>query len=213
MLVLAAALVGLANWRVISGNADRLFTDLNRVPACDVALVLGTSARTLDGQRNLHFESRMDAAAQLYKAGKVKHLLVSGDNRTHYYNEPTMMRAALRARGVPASAITLDFAGFRTLDSVIRAREVFGLRRCIIVTQRYHNTRALEIARARGLEAWGWCAPQVEFARSFRTEVREVFARVLTILDLYFWQRQPHFLGKPEPIQVAVKVAAGLADL
>lgn len=195
--------VTLANWQIVRRNSGRLVAEIAQLPACDVALVLGANARLSDGRQNLHFENRMDAAALLYRSGRVKHLLVSGDNHARSYDEPTMMRNALRVRGVPDTAITSDYAGFRTLDSVVRAQEVFGLRRCIIVTQRYHNTRALEIAHAHGLEAWGWCAADVQFVHSLRTELREVLARSLTLLDLYVWHRQPRFLGKPEPIRVA----------
>jgi SanA protein len=191
------------NRYIVASNRDRLFTDLEKVPAADVALVLGTSPRLQNGGQNKHFAGRMDAAAALYRAGKVRHLLVSGDNRNASYNEPVMMKQALVARGVPAKAITYDFAGFRTLDSVIRAKEVFRLERCLIVTQRYHNTRALEIARATGLEAYGFSPPDVDFANSFSTECREVLARVGTVLDLYVLDRAPHFLGKAEPITLA----------
>lgn len=199
------ALLGMigSNWLLVSRNADRIVTDLARLPQCDVALVLGANPKLASGRANPHFENRMDAAAQLYATGRVKHLLVSGDNHSRDYDEPTLMRQALIARGVPDSAITSDFAGRRTLDSVVRAREIFGLQRCIIVSQRYHNARALEIARARGLDAWAWCAPDVELSQSLRTELREVLARTLTVLDLYVWHRQPRFLGSPEKIQVS----------
>ncbi len=202
LLALAATFVGLANWHIIRANRTRLHDDLASIPPTDVALVLGTSPFIRRGVPNLHFEGRMNAAAKLYAAGKVKHVLVSGDNRHRTYNEPVEMRAALIKRGVPSSAITLDFAGFRTLDSVVRARKIFGLERVIIVTQRYHNSRALAIARAHGLDARGYCAPDVAFAHSFVTECREVLARTLTVLDLHVLHRQPYFLGQPEPIQV-----------
>lgn len=203
LMLLLAIFVGGVNGYVTFSNRDRLYTDLAKVPPADVALVLGTSSRLRNGAPNRHFAGRMEAAAALFHAGKVRHLLVSGDNRNLNYNEPVMMRKALIARGVPANAITCDFAGFRTLDSVIRAREVFGLRRCLIVTQRYHNPRALEIARATGLDADGFSPPDVDFANSFTTECREVLARVAAVLDLYVLNRSPHFLGKVEPIQLA----------
>lgn len=202
MVATAGLTVGLSNWWILSANSDRLIEDQSSLPECDVALVLGTSARLSDGRTNLHFESRMDAAAALYHAGKARHLLVSGDNRTIGYDEPTMMRIALKSRGVPDAKITSDFAGRRTLDSVVRAKQIFGLQRCIIVSQKYHNSRALEIARANGLDAWAWCAPEVVFRHSLRTECREVFARMGTLLDLYIWARKPQILGNPEPIRL-----------
>jgi SanA protein len=203
LVLLLVVFVAGVNYYVTTANRDRLYTDLTKVPPAEVALVLGTSPRLRNGGQNQHFSGRMDAAAALYRAGKVRHLLVSGDNRKLNYNEPVMMRKALIARGVPAGAITCDFAGFRTLDSVVRAREIFGLQRCLIVTQRYHNPRALEIARATGLDADGFSPPDVDFANSFTTECREVLARVAAVLDLYLLDRDPHFLGKPEPIKLA----------
>ncbi len=204
---LGVAFVVWANFHVVTRNAPRLYeaATLNALPVRAVALVLGTSERLADGRANLHFTSRIDAAAQLFHAGKVRHLLVSGDNRRADYNEPLAMKNALIARGVPASAITCDYAGLRTLDSVVRARRIFALSDCIIVTQRYHNTRALEIARHEGLDALGYCAPDVVFRHSIQTEIREIAARTVTLLDLYLWHRDPRHLGPREPINVAKK--------
>ncbi|MET0263339.1 MAG: ElyC/SanA/YdcF family protein [Rariglobus sp.] len=198
--LLAVAFVGCANWRIVSANRDRLYTDINTVPERETALVLGASAVLANGSINQHFANRMNAAAALYHAGKVRRLLVSGDNGRADYDEPAMMKAALIARGVPAPAVFCDYAGFRTLDSVMRARQVFGLEACTIVTQRYHNTRALEIARASGIDAVGFCAPDTRFRHSIRTELREVASRTVAILDLYVWRKQPRFPGPREPL-------------
>jgi SanA protein len=194
------AFVLCANLRIINAHKDRLYTDVREIPARETGLVLGASRVLGNGRPNLHFSSRMDATATLYRAGKIKRVIVSGDNSRPAYDEPSLMKEALMARGVPASAIICDYAGFRTLDSVVRAREVFGLKDCIIITQRYHNTRALEIARATGLDALGFAAPDVVFRHSVRTELREVAARTVAILDLYVWHRQPRFSGPPEPL-------------
>jgi SanA protein len=201
--VLGLSFLGVTNSYIIARNRDRFYAELARVPSADVALVLGTSPLTRGGQKNLHFHYRIESAAALYHAGKVRHILVSGDNRRANYNEPTRMKEALAARGVPGSAITCDYAGFRTLDSVVRARQIFDVQNCIIVTQRYHATRALEIARARGLRAVSFCTRDVALRHSLKTEVREVLARTVTVLDLYVWHRQPRFLGKREPIVIA----------
>ncbi|WP_438479884.1 SanA/YdcF family protein [Oleiharenicola lentus] len=202
-LVLVALLIAGANYHVITNNRARLYSEIEPLPRNDVALVLGTSAYTRSKNANPHFEGRMDAAAALYRAGKVRHLLVSGDNRAANYDEPKMMRAALIQRGVPLSAITCDFAGFRTLDSVMRAQTVFGLKRVTIVTQRYHNSRALEISQAIGLDAVGFCTRDVELRNSLRTEIREVLARFAVVLDLYVLHRQPYFSGPSQPIRLA----------
>lgn len=199
----AAALVTAANHAILTRHRAELFSDTNAIPARDVGLVLGANPVTASGEPNLHFAYRIEAAAALYRAGKVRHLLVSGDNHRADYDEPTAMKRALIARGVPEQAITCDYAGFRTLDSVVRAKNVFGLGSCTIISQRYHNTRALEIARAQGISAVAFCTREIPARYAMRSEAREVLARTLTILDLYVWHRQPHFPGPYEPIQLA----------
>ena len=196
--VVACAFVVFANLHILRANRDRLYTRTEDIPARETGLVLGANRVLGDGRPNLYFTYRMDAAAALYHAGKVRRLLVSGDNGHTGYDEPGMMKAALVARGVPASAIVCDYAGFRTLDSVIRAQNVFGLRSCVIITQRYHNTRALEVARATGLDAVGFCARDVDLRGSVRAELREVASRTVAMLDLYVWRKQPRFPGPPE---------------
>lgn len=191
------------NAYILFRNSDRLYTDVAAVPVREIGLVLGTSRYLSDGRPNLHFANRIAAAAALYHAGKVRHLLVSGDHHRANYNEPGMMTTALIAAGVPASAITRDDAGFRTLDSVIRAQEIFGVTSCTIITQRFHNTRALEIARAHHFDAIGFCAPDPAYPDAMVPQMREILARVAAVLDLYVLHRQPHFLGHPEPITLA----------
>ena len=161
----------------------------------EVALVLGTSPRVGAG-KNPFFEARMDAAAKLWRLGKVRHFLLSGDNRRHDYDEPTAMRDALIGRGVPANALSMDYAGLRTLDSVVRAREVFGLARVTIVTDRWHQPRALFLAHASGLDAVGFCTGDVPWGMSVRTRVREWFSRVKAVLDVWVLRKRPKFLGE-----------------
>jgi SanA protein len=200
VIVSGALFIAIANFIILSQNSDRLFTKETDAPIRPVALVLGASPTLSDGRANLHFESRINAAAQLFHAGKVRHLLVSGDNRRVDYDEPTAMKNALVARGVPATAITCDYAGLRTLDSVVRAHRIFGIKKLTIVTQRYHNARALAIAHHEGLDAIGFCSADVNLRDSLRTEIREVLARAATILDLHVLRRGPRHLGRPEPI-------------
>jgi SanA protein len=174
---------------------------MGALPTNDVALVLGTSHRARSGRPNLYFKHRMEAAAELYHAGKVKHLLLSGDNSTMQYNEPWTMRKALIAAGVDSSHITLDYAGFRTLDSVVRAREVFGQQRFTVVSQRFHNERAVYIARRLGIDAVGYNAKDVGGATGLRNKTRERLARVKLFLDLLVG-KTPKFLGEPVEIPV-----------
>ncbi|MGC4072801.1 MAG: ElyC/SanA/YdcF family protein [Nibricoccus sp.] len=126
LVLLGALFVAFANYWVLTQNSDRLYTREADTPARAVALVLGASPTLANGRTNPHFDSRIDATAQLYHAGKIRHVLVSGDNHRVSYDEPTAMKNALIARGVPATAITCDYAGFRTLDSVVRAHRIFG---------------------------------------------------------------------------------------
>ncbi len=183
-----------------SAAARRIFRSVDKMPSNDVALVLGTAKQTARGYSNRHFKQRMDAAAALYHAGKVRHLLVSGDNHIKSYDEPTDMRDALAAAGVPTNAITCDYAGFRTLDSVLRAQSVFGLTRFTIVTEEFHCSRALWIARQHGWDAVAFAAPDLSARWSARVRTREVLARAWCALDLYIFNRGPKFPGPPEPI-------------
>ncbi len=200
ILLAGLVFVSWSNWHIVQSNRTSLYSDVDTIPARDVGVVFGAIPKLRDGRDNLHFTNRIDAAMTLYQSGKVRHLIVSGDNHIAGYDEPTAMREALIARGVPADVITCDYACFRTLDTVVRAQAVFEAGPCILITQRYHNTRALEIARARGVDAIGFCAADVPRYLSLKTRLREVLARTWTILDLYVWNRQPHFLGTAEPV-------------
>ena len=154
------------------------------LPKMRVGLVLGTSERRTGGGENPYFTYRMKAAADLYRSGKVEILILSGDNRSVYYNEPRMMQRALLKLGVPEYALWMDYAGVRTLNSVWRVRKVFGQEGMIVVSQRFHNERAVFLARQLGLDAYGLNARDVEGTEGFRTHFREVFAKMLALWDL-----------------------------
>jgi len=202
-VVLPVAAILWADSACRSSAAGRMFRSVDDVPANDVALVLGTSKKTARGNLNLHFKQRIDAAVALYQSGKVRHLLVSGDNHVKGYDEPTAMLEALVAAGVPTNAITCDYAGFRTLDSVVRAETVFGLQKFTIVTEEFHCPRALWIAQRHGLNTVAFAAPDLSARWSARVKARESLARVLCAVDLYVLNRQPKFPGPPEPIMVS----------
>lgn len=203
MLVGTPATLGLfvlgTNGAVLSNASGKIYTSAEKVPAMPVALVLGTSPK-FQGHKNLFFERRMDAAAQLYKARKVGKLLVSGDNGTRYYDEPTAMKKALLDRGVAEKDIALDYAGFRTLDSVVRAHRVFGIDKCIIVTDDFHLPRALYVAENENLHAIGFQTQPIDHDYSPNTYRREVFSRSLAWLELHVLNTQPKFLGKKETL-------------
>lgn len=198
-----------ANAWVLSSTRDRIYNDPARIPVHDFAVVLGTSPYTHTGQPNTLFSNRIKAAAQLYHDKRVRHILVSGANPSTAYNEPRKMYQALRHRRVPDSALTLDFAGFRTLDSIVRAERIFRLPSFVIVSQRYHEYRALFLARHKGIEAIGYTWPAEDRRQRLRTEAREYLARIKAVLDLYVLHTRPHFLGPRRPIDLAPQAASG----
>lgn len=209
LILIAGGLMLWADHTCSSIAAGRIFRDAKQIPANDVGLVLGTSKTTRKGNPNLHFTQRINAAVELYRSGKVQHLLVSGDNHITSYDEPTDMLNALIAAGVPTNAISCDYAGFRTLDSVVRANSVFGLKKFTIVTEEFHCPRALWIARQRGLNAVAFAAPDLSARWSLRVKARESLARVLCGLDLYVLNRSPKFPGPPEPLVLTAAEPVG----
>jgi len=199
--VVAAGIMLWADHTCAEAARGRVFSALDQVPVREVGVVLGSSKFTIHGKPNPHFDHRIQAAAAMYRAGKVRHLLVSGDNHIASYDEPDDMRMALIAAGVPANVMTCDYAGFRTLDSVVRAEKIFGLSQYTIITEAYHCPRALWIAQQHGLDAIAFAAPDVS-GRSWaiRAKIREQFARTWCAVDLYLLHRSPKFLGPKEPI-------------
>lgn len=201
-LLFLLALVG-ANWWQLTLAEPEIYQEIERVPAKPVAVVFGTSRYLVGGGLNPHYRHRIDAAVRLYLSGKVKHVLVSGDNAHVSYNEPRRMYQDLVRQGVPPHSITLDFAGFSTFDTLVRAQQVFGLDEAILVTQRWHLPRALYIARSIGLNSVGYAAvADVNWRASLRVRSREALARLATLGDIHLWHRQPHFLGGSEPIEI-----------
>ena len=193
-----------ANWKIPNEARKYIYTDIDSIPEHNVALILGTS-RYLGSKPNIYFTNRINAAKQLYLAGKVDAFVVSGDNKHVSYNEPRDMRRALVEIGVPDSIINYDFAGFRTLDSVIRMNKVFGQKSFIIVSQQFHNERAIYIARYYGIEAFGYNAEDLALNRaSYRTKIREVFARVKVFIDIALGI-EPKFLGERVDISTSTQ--------
>lgn len=136
----------------------------------------------------------------LYEQGKIHHILVSGDNGSRAYNEPELMKKSLLNAGIPESAITLDFAGFRTLDSVIRAKEIFALTGGVtIISQPFHVERALFVAHSEDIDAIGYGAANVSLLIAPRVYIREIFARWLVLFDIAVGT-EPVVLGEAEPI-------------
>jgi SanA protein len=189
-VVATASAMAVLSWtaqrRLEALSTPYMADDPSKMPTVDAALVLGAAPIGPEGGPNRYFERRLDAAAALFKAGKVKYLLASGDRRGSSYDEPTAMRAGLIARGVPVDAIYRDFAGVRTLDSILRAADVFGQKRLIIVSQRFHVARAIFLARNSGLEAWGLEARDVARPYSVFTLLRRYPSALRAYYDIWF---------------------------
>lgn len=195
------ALVVFSNIWVLQSTKSQVFGEVNSLPQNKVALVLGTSPELPNGQTNLYFQNRMEAAAELFHAGKVEHLVLSGDNGRKIYNEPEAMQEALVKLGVPIDKLTLDYAGFRTLDSVVRCQKIFGQDNFTVISQKWHNHRAVFIANAKGMQAIAYNAPKVVNATRRATN-REYLARVKAVLDIFIFRKAPKFLGKKENIDL-----------
>ena len=195
LLTLPLVLIIVCQLIVLGGASGRHFDALTALPANRVGLVLGTNKFVARGRHNAYYTQRITAAAKLYKAGKVEFLLVSGDNRRSDYNEPVTMKHDLIAAGVPKNKIICDYAGFRTLDSLIRAKEVFGQSKLTIISQRFHNERALFLARAHEIEAVAYDAGTGNFPQG-KTALREILARAQAVLDTWVLRTRPKFLGE-----------------
>ncbi|GAE84135.1 SanA protein [Bacteroides reticulotermitis JCM 10512] len=174
---------------------QKLYSQVTEMPHNSVGLLLGTSPKLKNGNNNLYFDYRIQATANLYKARKIDYILISGDKRRDDYNEPEEMKQALIRKGVPLQAIYLDYAGLRTLDSVVRAKLVFGQNKLTVISQKFHNERAIYLAERNGIEAIGFNADDVSAYAGFKTQLRELFARVKMFADLATGKK-PRFLGE-----------------
>jgi SanA protein len=194
-------LLVITNLWVIRSTSDKVYAGTDSLPANNVAVILGTSHKLRSGKPNPFFEYRIQTAVALYQAGKVKHFIVSGDNRTVYYNEPIEMQKALVRGGVPDSVITLDYAGLRTLDTIVRCKEIFGQDTITIITQPFHCYRALFISNYYDMNAVAIMTEEPNSNLSKWAYAREYLARAMAVLDLYVFKTSPRHLGDKEPIR------------
>lgn len=210
LLVLATAvcILAMTYWSV-SWNASGLtFDNAKDVPAHEYGLLLGTSPITPRGKHNYNFDNRINAAAELYRAGKIRKIIASGGNYTRDENgklvkygcdEPKAMRDSLVAKGVRPSDITLDYDGTRTIYSIAKARDVYKLDTVILISQKYHNERAIRQAEHYGLTAVGYNAPPSHITiNKLQSTLRETFARVKLYGELWF-TATPHFCTPKKP--------------
>jgi SanA protein len=188
-------LIMICNYVIIKKSYPYIYENAKKLPFNKAGLILGTSKNFRGGAPNLYFDNRIKAAVELYRSKRIKYIIVSGDNRKASYNEPVMMKKELVKSGVPDSSIFLDYAGFRTFDSVIRCREIFSQSSITIISQRFHLERAIYISHYFGIGAIGFEAQDVSWSQGFKTNIREYFARVKVFWDLHTGEK-PKFLGK-----------------
>ncbi len=182
----------------ISSYTFNTYDNIEDLPHNKVGLLLGTSPKEVTGQPNEYFTYRILAAVELFNAKKIDYILVSGDNRHESYNEPREMQRSLLKAGIPQDRIIFDFAGISTLDSVIRANKVFLQEKFTIISQEFHNERALFIADHHDIKAVGFNALDPDESLLFsKVAIRELFARIKCIFDVYFLNTAPKFLGEP----------------
>ncbi|AZJ31335.1 SanA/YdcF family protein [Tenacibaculum mesophilum] len=187
--------------KVIVNNAEgKLFNSTENISKNKVGLLLGTVKYLSDGRINLYYQFRLNAAVELYKAEKIDFILVSGDNGSEGYDEPTDFKNDLIESGIPESKIYLDYAGFRTLDSMVRVKEIFGQTSVTIISQQFHNERALYLANHFDIEAIGYNARGVSGKKAMKVQLREYLARVKVFVDILL-NVNPKFLGEPVEIK------------
>ena len=172
----------------------KTYSDVNSIPHNHVGILLGTSKYLGNGIVNPYYRFRIEAAVDLLRAGKVDYLVISGDNSRKNYNEPETMRADLLAAGIDSSRLFLDFAGFRTFDSMIRLRDIFSQDTATVISQLFHNERALFIASRERMTTIGFNARDLTNSAGLRIKLREKLARVKVFLD-YWFHTKPKFLG------------------
>ena len=195
LLIVLVITIYVCNRTIQKNSETYIYSTVSDIPYNKVGLLLGTSPKLKSGKANLYFDYRIKAATELYNAGKVKYILVSGDNRRNSYNEPEEMKKALIAAGIPDQRIILDYAGLRTLDSVVRAHLIFGLERFTLISQQFHNERAIYLAQQSHLQAIGYSAQDVSAYAGFKTNLRELLARVKAFVDIVT-NKAPKHLGE-----------------
>lgn len=189
-LIGIVAIVALANVWIISGTRSRIYTRATDVPQREIALVLATGIQTTaDGSINPHFFTRLKAASDLWHVGKAKKLLVSGSSHAPIGDETGAMVTELMRLGVPKRVIVRDDDSWRTLDSMVRVRQTFGATNVIVVSEEFHLPRAVFLGSYVGVDAVGFAAEDVTWWAKFKSNIREMFARVKALLDVYVLHR------------------------
>ncbi len=193
--LLCLGFIVISNHLVRRAAKSKTYASTSKIPKQKVGLLLGTVKILPNGRLNLYYKYRIDAAVALYEAKKIEYILVSGDNGKTNYDEPSTFKDDLIKKGIPENRIYLDYAGFRTLDSVIRAKAIFGLSSFIVISQKFHNDRAIYLAKRHDIQAIGFNAKDVTGRYGFKTRMREYLAKTKAVVDILL-NVKPKFLGK-----------------
>lgn len=189
-----------SNIIITNSVKGKTFYNVDTIPYNKVGIVLGTTNKLVNGSPNPYYVHRINATVALFNAKKIDFILVSGDNGTQYYNEPDTFKRTLVKQGIPEDKIFLDYAGFRTLDSMVRAHAIFGLNNVTVISQKFHNERAIYIAENKGLTAVGFNAKDLKGKAGLKVQTREYLARVKVFLDILF-NIEPKFYGEKITIE------------
>ncbi|TYB76925.1 SanA/YdcF family protein [Bizionia myxarmorum] len=195
ILFLPIILILTANFTIENNARNKTFSQVSKISKNKVGIVLGTSKRLKDGRINPYWQYRIDATVTLLQNKKIDFVLVSGDNGTKYYDEPKDFKNELLKSGIPEEQIFLDHAGFRTLDSMVRAKEIFGLSSFTVISQKFHNERAIYLAEHYGMKVIGFNARDLTGKAGMKVKTREYFARTKALIDILLGTK-PKFSGK-----------------
>ena len=194
-LIFCFSSIFLSNYLIENNAKNKIFASVKNIQKNTAGLLLGTSKYLANGNINLYYKYRIDAAIKLFKSKKIDYIVISGDNGSKNYDEPTDFKNDLIRAGIPENRIYLDYAGFRTLDSVVRIKEIFGQNSVTIISQKFHNERAIYLAEYFGTKAIGFNAKDISGKYGLKVKLREYLARVKVFVDIIF-NVQPKFLGE-----------------
>lgn len=194
LLLGVIAIIFICNKKIVDNAEGKLYSETNTIPFNKVGLLLGTSKFLKSGTENPYYKYRIEATLKLIADSKIKYVIISGDNGTKEYNEPEMMRSDLIKGGIDSAHIILDYAGFRTFDSMVRLKEIFGQSSVTVISQQFHNERAIYTGDKLGITTIGFNAKDVSTTQGLKTQLREKLARVKVFLDFMFGN-QVKFLG------------------
>ena len=183
-VVAIAGMIYVCDAKVVSASADRCFDSVDSLPDCETGVLLGTSIRGRYTDVNPYFRPRINGILDLYRAGKIKRIYITGDSASVDYNEPRWMADTLISEGIPAEVISLDFDGSHTLESARHAAKFTGGQPYIVVSQRFHNERFIYMARQQDIDVWGLNCGNFMHSNilQFRQRCREALSRVKAVM-------------------------------